>query len=259
PVRVVRHATEVWNTTWFTGFGQPISVSAVDPASYAAVVAGTPFPAFPAGRIGAAAPTRALPFGAVVPVLASPSAAAILGTKPIQLGTLSAMGPLMVRVVGTVSETPAQPAGGAFVIMPLLGLPGPAGAPIPNLLLATGSAIDHARLTAVARRMIPGSVATFRAGVLASLADSPIQHGAGLLITLTIATAAALGLFVVILALALGSAERGITLARLSGMGHERTAGLVLAESMPALPTAIAAGGACAIALPAVIVLAIGL
>jgi len=258
-VRGVRHATEIWNTNWFTSFGQPISVSAVDPAGYAAVVAGTPFPPFPAGRIGAAAPSRVLPPGAVVPVLASPSAAAILGTRPIQLDTLSATGPLMVRVVGTVSETPAQLAGGPFVIMPLLRLPGPAGAPAPNLLLATGSAIDHTRLTAVADRVIPGSVTAFRTGVLASLASSPLQHGAGLLITLTIATAAALGLFVVILALALGSAERGITLARLTVMGHERAAGLVMAEAMPAVLTAIAAGVACAIALPLVIGSAIDL
>jgi putative ABC transport system permease protein len=258
-VRGVRHATEVWNTSWFTSFGQPISVSAVDPASYAAVVAGTPFPPFPAGRIGAAAPNRVLPPGAVVPVLASPSAAAILGTRPIQLDTLSATGPLMVRVVGTVSETPAQLSGGPFVIMPLLRLPGPAGAPAPNLLLATGSAIDHTRLTAVADRVIPDSVTTFRTGVLASLASSPLQHGAGLLITLTIATAAALGLFVVILSLALGSAERGITLARLTVMGHERAAGLVMAETMPAVLTAIAAGVACAIALPVVIGSAIDL
>ena len=128
----MRHATEVWNTNWFTSFGQPISVSAVDPASYAAVVAGTPFPPFPAGRIGAAAPNRVLPPGAVVPVLASPSAAAILGTRPIQLDTLSATEPLMVRVVGTVSETPAQLAGGPFVIMPLLRLPGPAAHPRPT-------------------------------------------------------------------------------------------------------------------------------
>src|SRR6185437_3530042 len=176
------------------------------------------------GRIGPAAPTRALPFGAVVPVLASPSAAAILGSRPIQLDTLSAVGPLMVRV----------------------GLPGPAGAPVPNLLLATGSAIDHARLTAVADRVLPGSAITFRTGVLNTLASSPLQHGAELLITLTIAAAAALGLFVVILALALGSAERGITLARLTVMGHERAAGLVMAEAMPALLTAIAAGVACA-------------
>jgi len=258
-VRGVRHATEVWNTSWFTSFGQPISVSAVDPASYAAVVAGTPFPPFPAGRIGAAAPDRVLPPGAVVPVLASPSAAAILGTRPIQLDTLSATQPLTVRVVGTVSETPAQLAGGPFVIMPLLRLPGPAGAPAPNLILATGSPIDHTQLTAVADRVIPGSVITFRTGVLASLASSPLQHGAGLLITLTIASAAALGLFVVILALALGSADRGMTLARLTVMGHERTAGLVMAEAMPALLTAIAAGVACAIALPLVIGSAIDL
>jgi putative ABC transport system permease protein len=258
-VRGVRHATEVWNTNWFTGFGQPISVSAVDPASYAAVVAGTPFPSFPAGRIGPAAPTRALPLGTVVPVLASPSAAAILGTKPIQLDTLSATGPLVVRVVGTVNDTPAQPQGGAFVIMPLVGLPGPAGAPVPNLLLATGSAIDHGQLTAVADRVLPGNATTFRTGVLNTLASSPIQHGAGLLITLTIAVAAALGLFVVILALALGSAERGITLARLTVMGHERAAGLVMAEAMPAVLTAIAAGVACAIALPLVIGSAIDL
>ncbi|HMI26566.1 MAG TPA: hypothetical protein VK594_18945 [Streptosporangiaceae bacterium] len=258
-VRGVRHATEVWNTSWFTSFGQPISVSAVDPASYAAVVAGTPFPPFPAGRIGAAAPSRVLPPGAVVPVLASPSAAAILGTRPNQLDTLAATEPLTVRVVGTVSETPAQLSGGPFVIMPLLRLPGPAGAPAPNLLLATGSAIDHTRLTAVADRVIPGNVTTFRTGVLASLASSPLQHGAGLLITLTIATAAALGLFVVILALALGSAERGITLARLTVMGHERTAGLVMAEAMPAVLAAVVAGMVCALALPAVVGPAINL
>jgi putative ABC transport system permease protein len=258
-VRGVRHATEVWNTNWFTSFGQPVAVSAVDSASYAAVVADTPYPAFPAGRIGAAAPARQLAPGAVVPVLASPSAAVILGTRPVQLDTLSAMGPLIVRVVGMVSETPAQPAGGVFVVMPLQTVPGPAGAPAPNLLLATGAAIDHARLTAVADRVVPGNGTTFRSGVLGSLANSPLQHGAGLLIALTIATAAALGLFVVILALALGSAERGITLARLTVMGHERAAGLVMAEAMPAVLTAIAAGLACAVALPLVIGSAIDL
>ncbi len=192
-------------------------------------------------------------------MLASPSAAVTLGSRPIQLDTLSAMGPLMVRVVGIVCETPAQPAGGSFVIMPLLGLPGPAGSPVPNLLLATASAIDHARLTAVADRVMPRSVTTFRTGVLAALAGSPLQNGAGLIITLIIAAAAGLGLFVVILALALGSAERGMTLARLTVMGHERETGLVMAEAMPAVLTAIAAGVACAIVLPLVIGSAIDL
>ena len=62
------------------------------------------------------------------------------------------MGPLKVRVAGILSSTPAQPGGGAFVVMPLQTLPGPAGAAAPSMVLVTGSAIDHAQLTAVANR-----------------------------------------------------------------------------------------------------------
>ena len=221
-VRGVRHATPVWSTNWVTPFGQPITVVAVDPASYAAVVADTPYPAFPAAKIGTA-PGGIIPFGATVPVLASPSAAALLGTGATQLTTLTAMGPFKVRVAGTLSSTPAQPGGGgAFVVMPLQTLPGPAGQPLPTMVLVTGSAIDHAQLSAVAEKVIPDSILTFRTAVLASLASSPLQHGAGLIIALTIVTAAAFGLFIMILGLALGSAERELTLARLTVMGHER-------------------------------------
>ena len=98
--------------------------------------------------------------------------------------------------------------------------------------------------------MYPGGVVTFRTAVLASLASSPLQHGAALIIVLTIATAAGFGLFIVILGLALGSAERELTLARLTVMGHERTTGLVLAEAMPAVLAAVVAGAVCAVALP---------
>jgi putative ABC transport system permease protein len=255
----VRHATEAWNTGWFTPFGRQITVSAVDPASYAAVTAGTPFTPFPARLIGKAAPTTLIPDGAVIPVLASPSAAAILGTAPVQLSTLGAVGPIRVRVTGIINSTPALPGGGDFVVMPLRTLPGLTGAPVPNILLASGTAINHARLIAAANRALPGSVTTFRTQVLASLASSPLQHGAGLIITLTIAAAAGLGLLVVILGLALGSAERGMTLARLTVMGHERPAGLVIAEAMPAVLAAVAAGIACALLLPTAIGSAIDL
>ena len=255
----VRHATEVWNTSWFSPFGQPVAVVAVDPASYAAVVADTPFPAFPAGQIGKAAPTTPIPDGATVPVLASPSAATVLGQAPVQLRTLGAMGPLTVRVAGILPSTPALPAGGAFVVMPLRTLSGPTGAPVPNLLLVSGTSINHARLTAVAHREIPGSILTFRTQILAELDSSPLQHGAGLIITLTIAAAAALGLFIVILGLALGSAERGMTLARLTVMGHERASGLVIAEAMPAVLASVIAGLACALVLPSAVGTAIDL
>ena len=255
----VRHTTEVWITNWFTEFGQPVTVIAVDPASYAAVVADTPFSAFPAREIGQAAPGSVLPSGATVPVLASPPALAVLDQGGGQLNAQSAMGPLKVRVVGVLGDTPALPSGGPFVIMPLLSLPGPAGAASPNMLLVTGTAINQARLTAVANRMIPYHVITFRTSVLAALAGAPLQHGAGLIIALIIVAAAALGLFIVILGLALGSDERGLTLARLTVMGHDRTMGLVMAEAMPAVIAAVIAGAVCAVALPRVIASAIDL
>jgi putative ABC transport system permease protein len=248
-VRGVRQATAIWTTNWVTPGGQPITVAAVDPASYAAVVAGTPFPAFPADRIGAAGGTVAFG-GAPVPVLASPSAAAMLGSAATQLNSLYAMGPFDVRVAGTLSGTPAEPGGGAFVVMPLATLPGLGGQPELNMVLVTGASIDDSQLTAVANKVIPGNITTFRAAVLASLASSPLQHGAVLIVVLTIAAAAAFGLFIVILGLALGSAERELTLARLTVMGHERPFELALAETMPAVLAAIIAGAVCAVALP---------
>jgi putative ABC transport system permease protein len=248
-VRGVEHATAVWTTSWVTPGGQPVTVLAVDPASYAAVVAGTPFPAFPAAKIGAAGGTVAFG-GAAVPVLASPAAAAMLGSAPTQLNSLYPMGPFKVRVAGTLSGTPGQPGGGAFVVMPLATLPGPAGAPVPNMVLVTGSSIDDRQLTAVASDVIPDNFTTFRSAVFASLASSPLQHGAVLIVALTIGTAAAFGLFIVILGLALGSAERELTLARLTVMGHDRPVELALAETMPAVLAAVIAGAVCAVALP---------
>ena len=63
----------------------------------------------------------------------------------------------------------------------------------------------------------------------------------------------------VILALALGSAERERTLARLTVMGHERDTSLVMAEAMPAVLTAVVAGAVCAVVLPHLIGSAIDL
>ena len=252
-VRGVRHATAVWSTNWVTTpAGMPLTVVQVDPAGYAALVAGTPFPAFPANQIGAA-PAGVRSSGPPVPVLASPDAAALLGTGATQLSSSSPEGPFTVRIAGTIGDTPVEPGGGTFVIMPLETLPGPTGRPAPNRVLVTGSGIDDAQLSAVVARMIPQGVTTFRSAVLASLASSPLQHGAVLIIGLAIATAAAFGLFIVILGLALGSAERELTLARLTVMGHERETRLVMAEAMPTVIAAMVAGAACALALPHVV------
>jgi putative ABC transport system permease protein len=259
-VRGVSHATAVWNTDWLTGGGQPMSVVAVDPSAYAAVTSGTPFPAFPAGRVGKASggvpgglSGGALSPAPTVPVLASPAAAAILGSTPAELFSLYPMGPFKVHIVGTLNSTPALPGGGAFVVMELQTLPGLYGQPQPNRVLVTGSDIDDAQLTAVANKVIPGNVTTFRTTVLAGLDNSPLQHGAAVIIVLTIVATAAFGLFIVILGLALGSYERELTLARLTVMGHERHTGLVMTETLPAVLAAVVAGAACALVLPRLI------
>jgi putative ABC transport system permease protein len=250
-VRGVTHATAVWDTTWVTPFGQAVTVLAVDPASYAAVTATTPYPPLALARLSGGA--RALAAGGAVPVLASPAAAAVLGHGATQLATLTPAGPFSVRVAGILSSTPAQPGGGTFVVMPQLTLPGPAGQPAPNLVLVSGSAIDDNQLTALIDRTMPGSTITYRSAVLNSLTNSPLPHGAALIVALTLAEAAVLGLLIVILGLALGSAERELTLARLTVMGHERETSLVMAEAMPAVLTAVVAGAVCAVVLPRLI------
>jgi putative ABC transport system permease protein len=243
-VRGVTHATPVWNTGWVTGFGQPVTVVVVDPASYAAVTATTPYPPLPLGRVSGAA--RDLATGAAVPVLASPGAAALLGHGPAQLTSLSPAGQLSVRVAGILASTPAQPGGGTFVVLPQPNL-----ADIPaNMILVSGSAIDDSQLSALVSRTLPGSTITFRSAVLASLTNSPLPHGAALIVAFTVAEAAVLGLLIVILGLALGSAEREMTLARLTVMGHERDTSLVMAEAMPAVLAAVVASAVCALVLP---------
>ena len=74
--------------------------------------------------------------------------------------------------------------------MPMLRLPGPAGQPAPQLLLLTGSGIDGARLSAVVAKELPGATTMLRSAALAALAGVLLQHGAGLIMLLTILAAA---------------------------------------------------------------------
>jgi len=242
----VQHEAAVWNTSWATPNGQTVSVTAVNPAQYAALTAATPFPRIPVSELtGTRRP--------VIDVLASPAAAAELGTGTTQLTSAGQMGPIQVHVAGTVSATPAQPGGGIFIVMPLQTLPGPAGTPAPNLILLTGANLSRAQLAATVTRTLSGATLAYRADTLASLRHSPLQHGALLLMLLTVAAAAGFGLLNLILGLALGAAERDLTYARLSVMGHPYGTRLALTETLPAVLAAAIAGLACALALPALV------
>jgi len=254
----VTHAAAVWVDTWTTGFGQQVTGIVVDPATYAALVAATQtYPHVPAGLL------KTGPAGSAVPVLASPLAAAEL-ISGATLTTQSAVDPVPVRVAGVLSGTPALPAGGAFVIIPLSAVHSNATPPVPvgfNKLLLAGAGIDTARVTAIVRDMIPGGGVTFRSDILNSLTTAPLQHGTFDLFALALAVAAGLGIAVMLLELALGAAEREATLARLAvmGLGEGQRARVVVLEVLPAVVAAAVAGWACALALPSIVAPAIDL
>ena len=126
----------------------------------------------------------------------------------------------------------------------------------------TGPNIDRTRLDAVLQHDLPaGWASIFRSDVLAELTSAPLQHGAFLLFTLSVALAGVLGLAVMFLELALGAAEREATLARLAtmGLGERQRARVVALELLPAVIAAAVAAWTCALVLPTVVAPAIDL
>jgi putative ABC transport system permease protein len=262
----VTHAAGVYQATWTSPSGTQVTGLAVDPAEYAAFAAATEgYPAVPAGLLT----TPANP-GAPQPVLASPSAAAALGTGTVTLSTPDPVRPVSVRVAGTLPSTPALPnapalpntpaptANPAFIVIPLAALQFSTTPPTPvqvNEMLLAGSGIDRARLATVVGKQLAGGDITFRADVLAGLSGAPLQHGAVTVITLAVVAAAVLGLAIMLLELALGAADREATLARLAtmGLGEGQRAWVVALELLPAVIAAAVAAWACALVLPPVV------
>jgi putative ABC transport system permease protein len=82
-----------------------------------------------------------------------------------------------------------------------------------------------------------------------------VQRGAFLLFALALASAAGLGLAVMLLQLALGAADREATLARLAtmGLGDGQRTRLVLLEVLPAVIAAAVAAVASALILPGIV------
>jgi putative ABC transport system permease protein len=245
----VRKTATAWLMTWTLPDSQQVAGVAVDPASYAALVATTrTWPQVPAAKLALRAGTGAQ----LVPVLASPSVAASLGGGGT-LTTQSGLRPLRVRVAGVLSGTPAVPGNTAFFVVPLAAITGHLGPVLPlNLMLITGSGINANTLAAVAQQVIPGSLTSTRSAALSALSGAPLQHGTYLIFALTIAAAAGLGLVVMVLELALEATDRELTLARMATMGlaGRQRIWLALIEVLPALLAAAVAATVCALALP---------
>jgi putative ABC transport system permease protein len=249
----VSKVAAVWEDTWTAPDNQPVKVIAVNPAGYSALVSDTQtFPRIQAGWLPAETPQ---------PVLASPQAAASLAGTAATLTTQSGPLPVLVRVAGVISATPAAPGAAAFVIIPVAAIHNRTGPLALNEMLITGADIDTARLSAVLHRELPGAVTTVRSDILKGLTGAPLQHGTFVLFELAIVAAAALGLAVMLLEMALGAAERETTLARLAamGLGEGQRARVVTLEVAPAVIGAAVAAAACAVVLPRVVAPAIDL
>lgn len=245
---------------WGDYGGDVVTGVAVDPTSYAALVASEQgFSSFnPALLATSGGP------GETVPVLASPLAAAELG-GPGTVTTLFGQDDMVTvraRIVGEVSSTPAVPGGGAFVILPVRALHDLLGPPPVNLIMLTGSSIDMTRLSAVVQEHVPGAPAvTTRSSALAGLTGTPLQQGAFTIFTMAAAFAIGLSLAVLLLELALGAAERRQTLARLATMGlaEGQRVRLVVLEVVPAVIASATATVGCALVLPRLLAPAIDL
>lgn len=224
------------------GFDTPVNITVLDPVRYAAVLTDTPAPPFPAAALARSqGGARGL-----VPVLASPTVAALLHRSPIVTVGIHSV---RVRVAGIIVSTPAMPIPGPFVVFPRWAQ-GSDQAP-PNVMFLAGSHLDGKALKATALRVVPDVTVTLRADVLAGLRTAPLPSAGYAAFAEGAGAAAAFSMLILLLTLILGARSRELTLARLSTMGlSQRQARLLAAvETLPSVLAATAGGIVCAAAL----------
>jgi putative ABC transport system permease protein len=225
-------------TSGTTTSGQPLGIVALDPAQYAALVAATPLPAFPARTL--ARPAAA---GAEVPVLASRLAVALIGKGSTTLS--SGVTKLKIRYAGFAPAIPSV-SGGAFVVVPSWALG--ATPPPPSMLLVVGPHLDEQKLAATATRAALGSFFTFRSHVLAGLTGAPLPHGADTAFAQVAVAASGFSLLILLITLVLSARSREFTVARLRVMGlsQRQARWLVAVETLPQVLAAMIGGVAAA-------------
>jgi putative ABC transport system permease protein len=239
-------AAEAANLLVGTAGSVSTGVVIVNPAQYAALVAATPWPAFPARLL---APPRAGQRGATVPVIASPNVAALIRHGSRQLAFDG--GQLTLRVAATASSTPALPGGGSFVILPAWARSQLVGGAPANTMLLVGAHIDIRALGGVVARALPGGQIVSRAAVLQAAAGSPAVHGSDLALEEAAGAAAACAVAAVLLGAALSARDRtrlGVWLAAM-GMTARQARRLALLDALPLLLVAILGGELAELAL----------
>ncbi|MGH3153674.1 MAG: FtsX-like permease family protein, partial [Streptosporangiaceae bacterium] len=238
----VQHVAAVTTLQGALGSGAAVEVIVVNPASYAALIASTPWPPFPAAAL-----TPPAARGAPIPVIASATVAIGFRAGQVRLpGSVS--GALDVRVAAVMTGTPALPGQDQFLVLPSWAV---RSAPPPSLLLVTGAHLSQRALIAAVHARLPDALIAFRSTALAALADSPLQRGADAVFASGVLAAAGFCVVIVLLSLAVQAQDRDLTLARLAVMGltGRQARLMVLLEALPAVLAAIAAGAACGWAL----------
>jgi len=217
-----------------TGPGNAIStgVLVVNPARYAALVAATPFPAFPGHLLARTGPSGA------VPVIATPKIAAAIHAGNRQLGFAGSL--LTLRLAATTTATPALPGGGPFVILPSWVVPRLKTGATPNIALVIGPRLNSGDLTRALRRTLPGSEVAFRQAALAAETGSPLVRSADISFDQCVVAAVAVSIAAILLGLLLSGRDRTRVAAWLAALGMTRRQARRLAM-LDALPLALIA------------------
>jgi putative ABC transport system permease protein len=223
-----------------------VGVVIVSPARYAALVADTPWPAFPA-QLLAAPPAGQR--GGVIPVVASPKVAADIRNGSRRLAFEGSFLPL--RVAATASSTPAVPGGGSFVILPAWASYRLIDNTTPNTMLLAGSHIDLQALQALVARKLAGSQITSRTAALQAAANSPTVHASDVALEEAAAASAACAVAAVLLGVLLAGRDRtkiGVWLTAM-GMTARQARRLALLDALPLLIVALLGGELASLAL----------
>jgi putative ABC transport system permease protein len=247
------HVATVLVTSGSLHSGARVAVAVLDPSAYAALVASTPGPAFPAAALARRSPEAG---AGLVPALASSAEA---GTLPRSGAALSVGGrSLRLRLTGLARPVPGV-GSGSFLVLPAWALG--STPPPPSVMLLVGPHLDAGRLSATVRRALPGAPVTFRGDVLAALGSAPLPAAARTAIGQASVAAAAFSALILLIWLLMSAQSRDLTLARLAPLGLARgqARSLVVLETMPQVLAATAGGVAAVWALALLIAPSISL
>ncbi|HTJ69814.1 MAG TPA: hypothetical protein VL551_19915 [Actinospica sp.] len=244
----VTHATAIATQPLLGNTANTATVFAVDPSSYAAVTADSPWP------FGNALPTSSST--GAVPVIVSADSGFTVGSDfGLEPGSAP---PFEAKVIGIQAQSPARSAyspGESFILVPSWAVAASTQFWPVTEILVSGNGIDAAKMNAVvASTLTGGNRVTYRTDALNQLVHLPLGGLAEFGYVLGIGAAGCFGICGILLALALTAAPRTrrLTLLGTLGLSARQARGIALAETAPLAASTALGGLLAALALPLV-------